>query len=136
MSDSLFDKNWQNTIIEYSDCWQKILKKFHNLTDINVYLISSVMLDYKRTLVLIGRGANKKYSHLQKKNRNSMGLSHGIYQIQNQVESHYYNHYEKWALVINYHSLIMLIKTTLKSTNHEARKKQSCNCQSREDFKG
>ena len=110
MSDSLFDKNWQNTIIEYSDCWQKILKKFHNLTDINVYLISSVMLDYKRTLVLIGRGANKKYSHLQKKNRNSMGLSHGIYQIQNQVESHYYNHYEKWALVINYHSLIMLSK--------------------------
>ena len=69
----------------------------------------------------------KKYSHLQK-NRNSMGLSHGIYQIQNLVESHYYNHYEKWVLVINYHSLIMLSKLPWNQPTMRPGKKQCCNC--------
>ena len=56
-------------------------------------------------LVLIGRGAKKKYSPAEKKSKFNGTFSWHL-PIQNLVESHYYNHYEKWALVINYHSLI------------------------------
>ena len=52
----------------------------------------------------------KKNTHLPKKKSKFNGTFSWHLPIQNLVESHYYNHYEKWALVINYHSLIMLSK--------------------------